>query len=339
MDILVTGATGFIGRYLAGALSKTYSVRCLVRKTSDITPLRDLNVDVTYADLLVKESLGPALDGIDFVYHLAGEVYSRRTNDFYKGNVLATENLLEECEARRIKKIIFLSTVGVYKPVVTKTLITEESECGPIWIYGKTKLEAEELVKKSNIPWVIVRAPLIYGPHQPSIVNRFFLDIINKRKIYVFGKGDDLRSLCFIDNLIGGLLLFANKLDLNRKTFILSDAFPYTYSEIANTACKVIQQRVEVAQLPSFLKNIVWRTYQLMDNIFQLCFVELYAITRTQFQDGFDITRAKKEIGYCPSVTLEEGLRITIDWVRNYVIRGNNEREKSDNNRIGSNCS
>ncbi len=112
MNILITGATGFIGRHLAGALSKTFSVRCLVRKTSDITALKDLNVDIAYGDLLVKESIRPALDGIDLVYHLAGEVYSRRKKDYYKGNVLATQNLLEACKEKGTKRIIFLSSCG-----------------------------------------------------------------------------------------------------------------------------------------------------------------------------------------------------------------------------------
>ena len=60
MNILITGATGFIGRHLAGALSKTFSVRCLVRKSSDIKPLKELKVGIFYGDLLDKESLGPA---------------------------------------------------------------------------------------------------------------------------------------------------------------------------------------------------------------------------------------------------------------------------------------
>ena len=76
MNILITGATGFIGKHLTAALSEIHSVRCLVRKTSDVKELRDLNVDLVYGDLLEKNSLAPALDGIDLVFHLAGEVYS-----------------------------------------------------------------------------------------------------------------------------------------------------------------------------------------------------------------------------------------------------------------------
>jgi len=265
------------------------------------------------------------LDGIDLVYHLAGEVYSRRKDDYYKGNVLATQNLLEACEETGLKRIIFLSSIGVYNPATARTLLTEESECEPITFYGKTKLDAEELIKKSNIPWVIVRAPVIYGPHQPPVLNRFFLDAITKRKIYVFGHTDNLRSLCFIDNLVEGLVLLADKIVLNEKTYILSDNSAYTYDEISKTASKIIQQRVKVVQLPVFLSDILWKIYRLMNNVFNLCLVELYAIKKMQLQEGFDITKAREEIGYNPRVTLEEGIRSTIDWLRNSRAKGKKE--------------
>lgn len=316
MNILITGATGFIGRHLAGALSKTFSVRCLVRKSSDITPLKDLNVDIAYGDLLVKESLGLALDGIDLVYHLAGEVYSRRKQDYYEGNVLATQNLLEACKEKGTKRIVFLSSTGVYKPSTTRTPVTEECECGPVSIYGKTKLDAEGLIKKYDIPWVIVRASLIYGPHQKSMLNRFFHDAITKGKIYIFGNGDNLRSLCFIDNLVDGLVLLVDRPDIVGKTYILSDNIPYTYNEVIGTASKAIQQKLRVVQLPSFLGNISLKINSLIGNVFGLFLVELYAIHKTQLHEAYDITKAKKEIGYNPSITLEKGIRRTAEWIK-----------------------
>ena len=323
MNILITGATGFIGRHLAYRLAKeNYSVRCLVRRSSDISCLSNLNVDIFYGDLLSKDSLGNALEKVDLIYHLAGEVYSRKKDDYYKGNILATNNLLEACEEKRPKRIIFLSSTGIYKPAEAKTLLNEESECEPITFYGKTKLGAEELIKKHKIPWVIIRAPVIYGPHQPTVLNRFFLDVFNKRKIYIVGKGDNLRSLCFIDNLVEGLVLLANKVDVDGKTYILSDNSPYTFNEIIKAGSRVVQQSVDVTHLPNFLGDISWKICRLMDNVFSLCFVELYAIKKTQFHEAYDISKAKNEIGYCPSITLEEGMKSTIDWLRKTHIRG-----------------
>jgi nucleoside-diphosphate-sugar epimerase len=322
MNILITGATGFIGRHLAYRLAKeNYSVRCLVRRSSDISCLSNLNVDIFFGDLLSKDSLGKAMEKIDLIYHLAGEVYSRKKDDYYKGNILATHNLLETCKEKDTKRIIFLSSVGVYKPVTTKILFTEESECEPITFYGKTKLNAEELIKKYNIPWVIVRAPVIYGPHQPTVLNRFFLDAFNKRKIYIFGNGNNLRSLCFIANLVEGLVLLANKADVDGKTYILSDNSPYTFNEIIKVGSKVVQQSVNVTHLPNFLGDISWKICRLMDNVFSLCFVELYAIKKMQLQEGCDITKARNEIGYNPIVTLEAGIKSTISWLRDNYIK------------------
>ena len=293
MNILVTGATGFIGRHLVSALLKTYSVRCLVRKTSDITPLKDLLVDIVYGDLLVKDSLSPALDGIDLVYHLAGEVYSRKKSDYYKGNVLATQNFLEACKEKGTKKIIFLSTTAVYKLPGTRTLLTEESECGPLSIYGKTKLAAEELIKKSNIPWVIIRSTVVYGPHQSSAVNKFFIQALVMKKIYVIGDGDNLRSLCFIQNLVDGLLLLANDRDnISRKTFIFSDISPFTLKEIIAAVSVVTKQEIEVIHLPAILGTISGKINSLMGYLFNLYFVELFSIRMMQENMGYDISKA-----------------------------------------------
>jgi nucleoside-diphosphate-sugar epimerase len=321
LKILITGATGFIGRHLTATLSKTYSVRCLVRKTSDISVLRNSNVEIAYGDLLIKDSLGPTLDGIDLVYHLAGEVYSRHKDDYYKGNVLATQNLLEAWKDKGARRIIFLSSIGVYKPATQKTLLIEESECKPMTYYGKTKLDAEGLIKKSDIPWVIVRAPIVYGPYQPAVLNRLFLNAFNKRKIFIVGQGDNLRSYSFVDNLVDGLMLLASKPGSNGETYILADDSPYTFNDIATTISTVIEKRIRVVHLPNILGNISWWIYKLIGKLFNLYLIELYGMKTMQLHWGCDITKAKKEIGYAPNFTLRMGIKSTMDWIKSNLPR------------------
>jgi nucleoside-diphosphate-sugar epimerase len=320
VNILITGATGFIGRHLTGALSKTYPVRCLVRKTSDISVLRNSNVEIAYGDLLIKDSLRPALDGIDLVYHLAGEVYSRKKVDYYKGNILATQNLLGISKEKGVKRIIYLSSVAVNKPLRNSGLLNEESECAPITLYGITKLEAERLIKESDLPFVIARAPVVYGPYQPPAINKFFLDAITKKKVYVIGHGENLRSLCFANNLTDGLMLLANSSGTEGKTFILSDEEPYTFNQIIHTISKVICQKIKIIYLPNILGDISWQVYNLMGNLFDLYFVELYAIRTMQMHLGCDITKAKKEIAYKPSVSLDAGVKNTVEWIENCCV-------------------
>ncbi len=85
MKTLVTGATGFIGKHLVGTLvEQGRDVRCLVRKTSNTQYLDDLGVELYYGDLLDKDSLKDIVKDVNIVYHLAGEIYSNRSRDFYR---------------------------------------------------------------------------------------------------------------------------------------------------------------------------------------------------------------------------------------------------------------
>ncbi len=315
MNVLITGATGFIGRHLAASLSKVYPVRCLVRKTSDIKKLTDLNVDLVCGDLLEKNSLAPALDEVDLVFHLAAEVYSKKGVDYYNANVMGTKNLLEISKGKNIKKVIYLSSVAVYKPVKERKLLTEESECGPITVYGKSKLAAETLVKQSNIPFVIVRAPVIYGPHQPPPINRFFLSALKRKKVYILGDGHNLRSICFVENLTDGLALLINKPETDGKTYLLSDETPYTFNQITLTISKMSDLNIKIVYLPRILAGISWQIYKLMGNFFDLHFVGLYGIKTMQMHLGCDTTKATNEIAYRPSISLEAGIKRTVEWI------------------------
>ena len=148
---------------------------------------------------------------------------------------------MEVSKERNLKKIIYLSSVAVYKPVKEKKLLAEESECGPITLYGKSKLAAETMVKRSNIPFVIVRAPVIYGPHQPPVINKFFLNALKKKKVYIIGDGQNLRSICYVKNLTNGLSLLINKSEAEGKTYVLSDDTPYTFNQITADNIKSVQ--------------------------------------------------------------------------------------------------
>ena len=87
MKTLVTGASGFIGKHLVRTLvEQGRDVRCLVRKTSDTGYLEELGVELFYGDLLDKDSLKDIAKDVSIVYHLAGEIYSNRSRDFYRVN-------------------------------------------------------------------------------------------------------------------------------------------------------------------------------------------------------------------------------------------------------------
>lgn len=117
MKTLVTGASGFIGKHLVRTLvEQGRDVRCLVRETSNTQYLDDLGVELFYGDLLNTDSLKGIIKDVKIVYHLAGQIHSKYSRDFYKVNFDGTRNLVEECLPEKIERFVFLSSIAAVGP-------------------------------------------------------------------------------------------------------------------------------------------------------------------------------------------------------------------------------
>jgi dihydroflavonol-4-reductase len=329
LKTLVTGATGFIGSHLVRALvEKGRDVRCLVRKTSNTRLLKELRVELVCGDLLNKDSLIEALRDIDIVHHLAAEVYSKRTSDFFRINVLGMNNLLEACAHEPIKKFIYLSSIAVNGvPSGQGILINEESPCSPFTPYGRSKLEAEKLIlchfHKHGIPTAIIRAPVVYGPGQPYILTRIFNKIAKGRPIYIIDNGNNLRSLCYIDNLIQGILLAEDNAGLSDSVYVISDKKAYTFNEIFQTIAEAEKVKMRKVCLPSFIADIAECVFNIMCKLFNIYSIELYGILIANAELRCDISKAVKELGYKPQINIKEGVKKTFNWYQTNFISKN----------------
>jgi nucleoside-diphosphate-sugar epimerase len=264
MKTLVTGATGFIGRHLVKALHKQgRALKCLVRKTSQTSFLEQLDVELVYGDLEDKDSLKKALQGTDIIYHAAGEVFALNTENYYKVNVSGVQNLLEACSNGSVRKFIHFSSSSATGPNPVRDIpVTENSPCCPITPYGKSKLEGEkiirELSKQYNVPIVIIRPPLVYGPKlSKSSRVLMFLELISKGLFRIIGDGYNLLSLCYIDNLIYGVMLAEKEQRAEGETYFLADARPYTINEIAETIAKEAGKQLPIPHMPFWVANIL----------------------------------------------------------------------------------
>jgi nucleoside-diphosphate-sugar epimerase len=235
MKILVTGSTGFIGRYLVKELVKEkYKVRCLLREKSDISKLPK-NIEIWIGDIKNKKSLEGICKGIDVVIHLAAkttinDISPKKYKDFYETNVLGTRFILEESVKSKVKYFIYFSTVSVFGLLKDRENL-DKNIINPQTPYEKTKYEAEKICvkysKKFKLPLLILRPTMVYDFDEPQGEFKTLVKFIKFGIVPVIGTGNNLINIIdrkflvkttihFIKHRVKGIKI------LNEKTITLN---------------------------------------------------------------------------------------------------------------------
>ena len=204
--VLVTGGTGFIGTHLLEKLvSQGKSVRALVRRarTPRVLPA---GVETFYGDLASGAGLLDALRGVDTVIHLAGVTKALRAEDYYSGNVRATEQLAHALAGRDVR-LVHVSSLAAIGPSTQGLPLGEDTEPHPLTHYGKSKLEAERVVRSLLPDAVIVRPPVVYGPRDTDVFQ--LLKSISKGMVLEIAGGERWFSAIYVHDLVEGLLAAA----------------------------------------------------------------------------------------------------------------------------------
>jgi nucleoside-diphosphate-sugar epimerase len=320
MKAFVTGATGFVGSHLADKLLESgFDVSCLIRETSNLRWLQNKNIKLIKGTLFDKDKLKNELKDSDYVFHSAGVVKAKNKQGYIRGNVEATKSLIEIAyEANpRLKKFIHISSQAVCGPNPDDNPIDENYKPKPITTYGATKLQAEEEVKKfkAKIPVNIIRPPAIFGPRDNEILIYFktFQNGLNS----IIGFGKKYLSLVYVEDLINGILLAAEKGIPGETYFICSDR-AYDWDEISTVTSWILSKNPIKIKIPHWLVY----TSGFFAEFFSLFSSKASTLNLEKCRD---ITRknwvcsnakAKRELGFIEEFTLEEGFRKTIEWYK-----------------------
>ena len=176
MKVLVTGASGFLGSWVAQRLSEQgHSVRALVRKSSNKKFLETLaNVELAYGAIEEAEKVHEACAGMDAVIHAAGAVKARNEDEFKQTNIEGTRNVVEGAKKHGVKRLVLVSSLEASGPSEDgKPVPLEQSR--PITAYGRSKRQAElvALDAAGALDVVILRPTAIYGPRDQEILEAF----------------------------------------------------------------------------------------------------------------------------------------------------------------------
>ena len=321
LTAVVTGASGFVGSHLVDfLLEKNYKVRCIVRKTSSLKWLQGKNVEIHICELTDKAGLRKIYEGADYIYHVAGVVKSKKREGYFIGNVETTRALLEVAlEFKdKIKKFLIVSSQTTSGPSLLNSPITEDAACRPITTYGRSKLAQEELAKTymNKLKITICRAAAVYGERDTEIF--IFFKTFSKGLMTSIGLNDKQVSLIHVADLVRGLYLAASsEKSVGQIYFITSEKY-YTWKEVGDVTSKVMNKKPFKIKVPHFIVFIIAAIAQFF-SIFSSKAATLNiekAKDITQSAWISDYKKAYKDFGFKQEISLEEGIRRTVEWYK-----------------------
>ena len=319
--VLVTGATGFTGGHLCRRLiQRGHRVVGLVLPDMDIKDLKSAGVYTVIADLREKDTLVQAVQEVDTVYHIAA-VYREQNIPrqlFWDVNVKGTKNLLEVARDAGVKRFVHCSTVGVQGEIKNPPA-TEEAPYNPGDYYQESKMEGELIAlnffKKEGLPGVIFRPVGIYGPGDTRFLKLF--RYVDTGKFRMFGSGEVLYHLTYIDDLVDGILLVGETQGIEGEIFNLAGGQYTALNELVRTIADVLGVSLSRRHYPVWplwtagaLCEFVCRPFRINPPIYRRR-VDFFLKDR-----AFDISKAGRMLDYKPKVDLGAGLKRTADWYR-----------------------
>jgi nucleoside-diphosphate-sugar epimerase len=320
MKALVTGGGGFLGGAVVRLLhARGDSVRSLTR--SAYPWLDELGVEQSLGDLADLAAVERAVAGCDIVFHVAAKAgVWGRYSDFYNTNVTGTENVITACRKHGVRKLVYTSTPSV---VHDGKDIEGGNESLPYpkhfeAHYQETKAIAEQAALAANgadLATVSLRPHLIFGPSDPHLVPRV-LAKAREGKLRRIGSRPVMVDVTYIDNAADAHILAADRLDVGAacagKAYFISNGEPV---ELWAFIDRVLAE----AGLPPVTRRIsAWKA-RLAGRVLEWAYWLLrlpgeppmtrFVATQMSTSHWYDISAAKRDLGYEPKVSVEEGLR------------------------------
>lgn len=325
--VLVTGATGFIGRYIVERLAeKEYQIRCLVRKNSDINFLKDYSaIELVFGDLTKPETLNGISKDINYVIHLAAfghvsSVTEEAYNQFVGINEGGTANLIKQFEGSpTLKKFIHFSSTAAMGYIGIHVL-NEESIPNPITPYQKSKLRSEmvilDAVENHNFPALILRPCMVYGPGGLGEFHKFYR-LMKKGRFPKVGLGENLTPMVFVTDVADAAVLALRHGKIGQ-VYIIASENSYKLDDIRKKVVESTGIKTRYPFIPAFVAlpgaKVLEKLYVLMH---KEPIVTYRNIKSTITDRTFDISKARTELGYNPQINISIGIPRTIEW---YIV-------------------
>ena len=324
MRALVTGGTGFLGSALALRLrAQGDSVTILARNSKGGTHLQGRGIGFVWADLADAEAVNAACAEQDIVFHCGANVAPwGRYEDFYPPNVLGTQNVIRGCLEHKVARLIHVSTPSLYFTHQDRLNVGEYDPLPPRLVnaYTATKFQAELAIDRAyrnGLPVITLRPRALFGPGDRTILPRV-IQALEEGRLRIIGKGNNLQDLTYIDNVVDALLLCqqAPVTTLGKKYNITNGEPALIWAKL-NDLCTELGYTFPSRHVAFPVAFALATLAESTHTLFRLkgepqltrYTVSLLAKTMT-----LDISAARRDLGYQPRISVDEGLERFVDW-------------------------
>lgn len=317
--IVVTGASGFIGRHLCRELARRkYVVRGVVRQPPE-TGLPDGWVIVR--DFGQGHDLAGAMNGARAVVHLAARVHILRDEApspltaFREANVEGTRAVMQAAIKARVPRVVFTSSVKAMAEE-SGTVLTEAVEPAPVDSYGISKREAElvtlELASECGAEAAVLRLPLVYGPGMRANMLRLF-NLVARGVPLPLGRVRNRRSLIYVGNVVEGIIAVIEASAIGRQVFLTSDGEDLSTPSLIEAIAAVLGKKARLIPTPVWALKAVGRVGDQIARVvpFPFTSLELRRLTGSLAVDG---SKLRRSTGFHPPFTVTAGLKATAQW-------------------------
>jgi len=310
--VLVTGATGFVGRHLCNSLAALgYGVVGTTRSTVSDSASENYELR-TIGDIGDDADWGAILEGVDYVVHLAARVHVMRDVErdplakFRRVNVRGTEQLLRSEGMRKVKRVVYVSTIKVHGDLTGVKPFSSSDSPSPSDPYAISKLEAESLVQEIGaevgFDTTVIRPPLVYGPGVGGNFVRL-LNMIGKGIPLPFALVKNSRSLVSVQNLNDLIRECLTNPSAAGERFLVSDDQDVSTPELLRVIAMAMSRQAHLLPVPSailsFAAKLLGRSTE---------------VSRLLGSLQVDIEATKRTLDWQPPVSMTDGIQSTVAW-------------------------
>ena len=322
-DVLVTGASGFLGSHLTRRLAgEGHRVRVLVREDSDLSGLAGVEAEHVVGSLTDRAALDRAVAGVRHVYNIAGKSADWGAwTQFHQANVEGPRTLAAAAHAAgTVERLVHVSTTDVYGyPARPCDETAPPRDIG--LPYNRSKVMGEAAVReeahKCGLPLTVVRPVSIYGPRSKDFVIEVATLLVKKQMMVVRG-GRAPAGLLYVDNAVDALIAACTTPAAAGRTYNLRDSAMTTWREYLDALADGLGAARVRLSLPAPLayglagaSELVWRTLRIKARPL----LTRHAVYLFERDQSYAIDRAQNELGFKSAVDFEEGMRRTVAWL------------------------